>query len=134
MLMTASAMLSINVIVGKGIPDDYWKDKLEKWIFPQPSGFAPVCEIRNVLVEDNLFSTSPNMAILVSSAKDVVIRNNRFENVGYGRDPHFGRKIGHDYLGEISVVGAYDNVTVDGSTWIDMNNNRELVWFEQTRK
>lgn len=133
-LMTASAMLSIDVLVGKGIPDDYWKDKFGKGIYPQPSGFAPVGEIRNIFVEDNLFSTSPNMAILVSSAKDVVIRNNRFENVGYARDPQSGSKIGHVYLGEISVVGTYENVTVEGSTWIDMNNNHELVWFEQPAK
>ena len=134
MLMTESAMLNIHAVVGTGIRDDYWKDKRQRGRFPQPAGFAPVCEIRNVLVEDNLFSTSPNMAILVSSAKDVAIRNNRFENVGYGRDPRVGSTIGHLFLGEISVVGAYDNVTVEGSTWIDMDNDHELVWFEKSGK
>lgn len=131
---TDPAMLNLTTVVGKGVPDDYWKAKRDKGIFPEPTGFAATCEIKNVVVEDNLFSTSPSMAIAVSSAQDVAIRNNRFENVGYARDPRSGSKIGHVYLGEISVVGTYKNVTVDGSTWIDMNNNHELIWFEQSGK
>lgn len=85
---------------------------------------------KNVCIENNLFSTSPSMAIAVSSAEDVAIRNNRFENVGYARDPQAGRAIGHEYRGEISVVATYDKVTVEGSTWTDMNHDHELVWFE----
>jgi hypothetical protein len=128
------AMLNITAVAGKGIPDDYWKAKREKGIFPQPSGFAATCEIKHIVVEDNLFSTSPSMAILVTAAEDVAIRNNRFENVGYARDPQAGRAIDYEYPGEISVVGTYDDVTVEGSTWIDMDNDHELVWFEQPRK
>jgi hypothetical protein len=134
LLMAYPAMLNITAVAGKGISDDYWKAKHEQGIFPQPSGFAPVCEIRNVLVEDNLFSSSPNMAALISSSKDVLITNNRFENVGYRRDPNAGKQIGHIFPGEISVVGTYENVTVEGSRWIDINNDHELVWFEQTGK
>jgi hypothetical protein len=93
-----------------------------------------VCEVRNVLVEDNVFGTSPSMAILVTAAEDVAIRNNRFENVGYARDPQAGRPIGREYRGEISVVGTYDDVTVEGSTWDDMDNDHELVWFEKSGK
>lgn len=93
-----------------------------------------MCEVRNVLVEDNVFSTSPSMAILVTAAEDVAIRNNRFENVGYARDPQAGRPIGREYRGEISVVGTYDDVTVEGSTWGDMDNDHELVWFEKSGK
>jgi hypothetical protein len=125
------AMLNITVLAGKGISDDYWKAKRDKGGYPQPTGFAATCETKNLVVEDNLFSTSPNMAILVTAAQDVVIRNNRFENVGYARDPQAGRAIGHEYRGEISVVGTYDNVKVEGNTWIDMNNGHELVWFEK---
>jgi len=131
---TDPAMLNITTVVGKGIPDDSWQAKREKGVFPQPSGFAATCETRNVVVEDNLFSTSPSMGILVSAAEDVAIRNNRFENVGYARDPQAGRSIGHEYRGEISVVGTYDGVTVEGSTWIDMDDDHERVWFEQPRK
>ncbi len=64
----------------------------------------------------------------------VAIRNNRFENVGYARDPQTGRPIGREYRGEISVVGTYDDVTVEGSTWGDMDNDHELVWFEKSGK
>lgn len=127
---TGPAMLNITVLPGKGISDDHWKAKREKNIFPQATGFASVCEVRNVVVEDNLFSTSPSMAILVTAAEGVAIRNNRFENVGYARDPQAGRAIGHEYRGEISVVGTYDDVTVEGNTWTDMNNDHERVWFE----
>lgn len=128
------AMLNINSVAGKGIPDDYWKAKRDKGIYPQPTGFAATCEAKIIIVDDNLFSTSPNMAILVTAAEDVAIRNNRFENVGYARDPQAGRAIGHEYRGEISVVGTYDDVTVEGSTWTDMDNDHELVWFEQPGK
>jgi hypothetical protein len=131
---TDPAMLNITVLAGKGISDDHWKAKREKGVYPEPTGFAETCEVRNILVEDNLFSTSPSMAILVTAAADVAIRNNRFENVGYARDPQAGRPIGHEYRGEISVVGAYDDVTVEGSTWVDMDNDHELVWFEKSGK
>lgn len=126
-----TAMLTINSVAGKGIPDDYWKAKRDKGIYPQPTGFAALCEAKNIVVEDNLFSTSPNMAILVTAAEDVAIRNNRFENVGYARDPQAGRPLGHEYRGEISVVGAYEDVTVEGNTWTDMNDDHDQVWFEK---
>lgn len=89
---------------------------------------------KDVCIENNLFSTSPSMAILVTAAEGVAIRNNRFENVGYARDPQDGRPRGHEYRGEISVVGTYDDVTVEGNTWIDMNDDHERVWFEQQWK
>lgn len=61
---------------------------------------------------------------------------NRFievvKNTQNARDAQAGRPLGHEYRGEISVVGTYDDVTVEGSTWTDMNNDHELVWFEQT--
>jgi hypothetical protein len=125
------AMLNITAVAGKGISDDYWKAKREKGVYPQPSGFAATCETRSIVVEGNLFSTSPNMAILVTAAEGVAIRNNRFENVGYARDPQAGRPLGHEYRGEISVVGTYDDVTVEGNTLTDMNSDHEQVWFEK---
>lgn len=127
-------MLNITVLAGKGISDDYWKAKWDKGMYPEATGFAATCEARNILVEDNLFSTSPTMAILVTAAADVAIRNNRFENVGYARKPEAGRPLGHEYRGEISVVGTTDEVTVEENTWIDMNDDHERVWFEKQGK
>jgi len=65
--------------------DDSWKSKRDKGVHPEPTGFAATCEARNIVVENNLISTSPNMAVLVTAAADVAIRNNRFENAGCAR-------------------------------------------------